>query len=55
VPRNIKDPADDKALREHAAEEPRQWVHGGRDGRRLAAKILDIGRRCAALPDLDPR
>ncbi len=38
-----------------AAEERLQRVRRQRSGRSLAAEILEIGRRCAALPDLDAR
>jgi antitoxin VapB len=69
LPLNIKDPATEKSVRElaaltgesvtaavrRAAEERLQRVHRERSGRSLTAEILDIGRRCAALPDLDPR
>ena len=66
---NIKDPAAEKFVRElaaatgesvttavrRAAEERLQRVRRQRAGRNLAAEILEIGRRCAALPDLDAR
>jgi len=66
---NIKDPATEKFVRElaavagesvttavrRAAEERLQRVRRQRAGRSLAAEILEIGRRCAALPDLDTR
>jgi antitoxin VapB len=66
---NIKDPATEKSVRElaaiagetvttavrRAAEERLQRLRERGAGRSLAAEILDIGRRCAALPDLDTR
>ncbi len=66
---NIKDPATEKFVRKlaavagesvttavrRAAEERLQRVRRQRTGRSLAAEILEIGRRCAALPDLDTR
>jgi antitoxin VapB len=66
---NIKDPATEKSVRElaaatgetvtaavrRAAEERLQRVRRQHAGRSLAPEILDIGRRCAALPDLDRR
>ena len=66
---NIKDPAAEKFVRElaaaagesvttairRAAEERLQRVRRQQSGRSLAAEILEIGRRCAALPDLDAR
>lgn len=66
---NIKDPATEKFVRElasvtgesvtaavrRAAEERLQRVWRQRAGRSLAEEILEIGRRCAALPDLDTR
>lgn len=69
MPLNIKDPATEKFVRElaaaagesvttavrRAAEERLQRVRRQRAGRSLAAEILGIGRRCAALPDLDTR
>lgn len=69
MPPNIEDPATEKAVRElvaltgetvatairRAAEERLQRVRRDRPGRSFAAEILEIGRRCAALPDLDPR
>jgi len=69
MPLNIKDPATEKSVRElatltgetvttavhRAAEERLQRVRRDRAGRSLASEILDIGRRCAALPDLDRR
>jgi antitoxin VapB len=38
-----------------AAEERLQRVRRQQSGRSLTAEILEIGRRCAALPDLDAR
>ena len=69
MPLNIKDPATEKFVRElaaaagksvttavrRAAEERLQRVRRQQSGRSLAAEILEIGRRCAALPDLDAR
>jgi antitoxin VapB len=69
MPLNIKDPAAEKFVRElaaaagesvttavrRAAEERLQRVWSQRARRSLADEILEIGRRCAALPDLDPR
>ena len=69
MPLNIKDPAAEKSVRElaavtgetvtaavrKAAEERVQRVRRARAGRNLAAEILEIGRRCASLPDLDTR
>jgi antitoxin VapB len=66
---NIKDPATEKSVRalaavtretvttavRRAAEERLQRVRHEHAGRSLAAEILEIGRRCAALPDLDQR
>ncbi len=66
---NIKDPATEKFVRElaaaagesvttavrRAAEERLQRVRLRRGERRLAAEILEIGKRCAALPDVDTR
>jgi antitoxin VapB len=69
MPLNIKNPAAEKFVRElaaaagesvttavrRAAEERLQRVRRQQSGRSLAAEILEIGRRCAALPDLDAR
>ena len=69
MPLNIKDPATEKAVRElaaltgeavttavhRAAEERLKRVRRCQAGRSLAAEILEIGRRCASLPDLDAR
>jgi len=66
---NIKDPVTEKRVRDlaaltgetvttavrRAAEERLQRVHRERGGRSLAAELLEIGKRCAALPDLDTR
>jgi antitoxin VapB len=66
---NIKDPATEKSVRElaaltgetvttavrRAAEERLRRVRRERGGRSLAAELLEIGKRCAALPDLDTR
>ncbi len=69
MPLNIKDPATENSVRElaavtgesvtaairRAAEERLQRVRANRSVRSLAAEILEIGRRCASLPDLDTR
>jgi len=69
MPLNIKDPATEKSVRElaaltgetvtaairRAAEERLLRVRKSRGGRSLAEEILQIGRRCASLPDLDTR
>jgi antitoxin VapB len=69
MPLNIKDPAAEKSVRElaavtgetvtaavrRAAEERLQRVRRARAGRNLTEEILEIGRRCASLPDLDMR
>ena len=69
MPLNIKDPATEKFVRElaaaagesvttavrRAAEERLQRVRRQQSGRSLASEILEIGKRCAALPDLDAR
>jgi antitoxin VapB len=66
---NIKDAATEKSVRElaaltgetvtaairRAAEERLQRVRQGRASRPLADEIMEIGRRCAALPDQDRR
>jgi antitoxin VapB len=66
---NIKDAATEKSVRElaaltgetvtaavrRAAEERLQRVRRDQEGRRLADEILEIGRRCASLPDVDMR
>jgi len=65
---NIKDPTTERYVRElakatgegvtvavrKAAQERLQRVRRDRTGR-LAAELLQIGARCAALPDLDLR
>jgi antitoxin VapB len=69
MPLNIKDPVAEKFVRElaaaagesvttavrRAAEERLQRVRRRQSGRSLAVEILEIGRRCAALPDRDLR
>jgi antitoxin VapB len=69
MPLNIKDPAAEKSVRElaaltgetittavhRAAEERLQRLRQSQARGSLAAEILDIGRRCASLPDLDRR
>jgi antitoxin VapB len=69
MPLNIKDPATERIVRElaaltgetvtsavqRAAEERVQRLRHARPHRRLAADILEIGVRCAALPDIDLR
>jgi antitoxin VapB len=69
MPLNIKDPATEKLVRElaaltgetvtaavrRAAEERLQRVRRKQGGRSLAEELLEIGRRCAALPDEDTR
>jgi antitoxin VapB len=69
MPLNIKDPVAEKFVRElaaatgesvtnavrRAAEERLQRIRRQQSGRSLATEILEIGRRCAALPDLDVR
>jgi antitoxin VapB len=69
MPLNIKDPATEKSVRElaaitgetvttairRAAEERLQRVRRGRAAPSLAEEIIEIGKRCAALPDLDTR
>ena len=66
---NIKDPKTERSVRElaaatgetvtmavrKAAEERLERIRRGGAGRSLAEEILEIGRRCAALPDLDTR
>jgi antitoxin VapB len=66
---NIKDPATEQCVRElaaetgesvtvavrRAAEERLQRVRRHPTGLDLVEQILKIGRRCAALPDLDKR
>lgn len=69
MPINIKDPTAEKLVRElaavtgetvttavrKAAEERLQRVRRVHSKRSLAAEILEIGRRCASLPDVDAR
>lgn len=69
MPLNIKDPATERVVRElaavtgesvtgavrKAAEERLLRVNRATAGRRLADEIMEIGARCAALPDLDVR
>ena len=66
---NIKDPATERTVRElaeatgetvtaavhQAARERLARVRRSRSGRSIKDEILEIGRRCAALPVLDPR
>jgi len=65
----IEDPATEKAVRElaeltgdaisvavrRAVEERLQRVRRRRSGRGMAEELMEIGRRCASLPDLDTR
>jgi len=69
MPLNIKDTATENVVRaladvtgesitvavRNAAQERLQRVQGEKGGRSLAAELLEIGARCAALPDLDTR
>jgi antitoxin VapB len=69
MPLNIKDRATEQSVRElaaltgegvttavrRAAEERLQRVRRERAAGSLTAELLEIGRRCAALPDLDQR
>jgi antitoxin VapB len=69
MPLNIKDPVTERFVRElaalagesvttavrRAAEERLQRLQRQKSVRSLAAEILEIGRRCAAHPDLDTR
>jgi antitoxin VapB len=69
MPLNIKDSATEKSVRElaaltgetvttavrRAAEERLLRVRRNRTGRSLASEIVEIGKRCASLPDLDTR
>ena len=69
MPLNIKDPATERSVRElaeitgetvttavrRAAEERLQRVRRERGERSLADELLEIGKRCASLPDLDQR
>lgn len=66
---NIKDAQTEKCVRElaaltgetvttairRAAEERLRRVRRDRSGRSVAAEIMEIARRCAALPDRDRR
>ena len=66
---SIKDPVTEKSVRElaalagesvtaavrRAAEERLQRLRRERRRGSLAAEILEIGRRCASLPDMDAR
>ena len=66
---NIKDPATEKSVRElaaatgetvtaavrRAADERLERVRRDSTERSLVAEMLEIGQRCAALPDLDTR
>lgn len=66
---NIKDPQTERTVRElaavtgesvtaavrRAAEERLQRVRRKHSGRSIADEIMEIGRRCAALPEYDPR
>jgi antitoxin VapB len=66
---NIKDQATERAVRElaaltgetvttavrRAAEERLDHVRRARKTGSLAAELLEIGKRCAALPELDSR
>jgi antitoxin VapB len=66
---NIKDSETERCVRDlaaltgetvttavrRAAEERLQRVRRGRARRSLAAEIMEIGERCASLPDLDTR
>lgn len=68
MPLNIKDPTTEHYVRalaaatgegvtlavRKAAQERLQRINRDRTGR-LTAELLEIGRRCAALPDLDSR
>jgi antitoxin VapB len=69
MPPKIKDHATEQSVRElagitgetataavrRAAEERLHRVRRARAGGSLAAKLLETGRRCSALPDLDTR
>jgi antitoxin VapB len=66
---NIKDPKTERAVRElaalsgesmtaavrRAAEERLQKLREAQPDRNLVEDLMEIGRRCAALPDLDTR
>ena len=69
MPLNIKDPATEKSVRELASltgetvtaavrlatQERLERIRRNKSGRSLADTLLEIGTRCAALPDLDSR
>ena len=69
MPLNIKDRVTEQSVRElaaltgesvttavrRAAEDRLQRVRKTRSAGSLTAELLEIGRRCAALPDLDKR
>ncbi len=69
MPLNIKDPATEQSVRElasltgetvttavrRATEERLHRLRHARATGSLAAELLEIGRRCADLPDLDGR
>jgi antitoxin VapB len=69
MPLNIKDRATEQSVRElagltgetvtaavrRAAEDRLHRLRRERAAGSLAAELLEIGQRCAALPDLDPR
>jgi len=69
MPLRIKDPATKKSVGElvaltgetvttavrRAAEERLQRVRRSHGGHSLAAEMLEIGKHCASLRDLDPR
>ena len=69
MPLNIKDPTTERFVRElaavtgegvtlavrKAAEERLQRLRRDKAGRSLAADLLEIGARCASLPDCDAR
>lgn len=69
MPINIKDKATEDAVRtlaaltgesvtlavRRAAEQRLHQVRRGRQSGALAAEIMEIGRRCASLPDIDTR
>jgi antitoxin VapB len=69
LPLNIKDSATEQSVRElaaltgesvtaavrRAAEERLHRVRRARAEGSLATELLEIGRRCSALPDLDTR
>ncbi len=69
MPLSIKDPKTDRLARDlakrtgesiteavtRAIEERLRRVTARSRGRSLADEIMEIGRRCASLPELDPR